>query len=110
LLFYLLLGFQNLQTAQDIAQDTLLQALHTWSYKGAPDNPAAWLYRVAKNKAIDYWRREKIFRGVRLQHAYLLQSEYTLNPTVHLLQLSERSVSTFTVRKMRNIITGKPCR
>jgi RNA polymerase sigma factor (sigma-70 family) len=78
-----LLGFQNLQTAQDIAQDTLLQALHTWSYKGAPDNPAAWLYRVAKNKAIDFLRREKIFRSVRLHHAYLLQSEYTLNPTVH---------------------------
>ena len=78
-----LLGVQNLQTAQDIAQGTLLQALHTWSYKGIPDSPAAWLYRVAKNKAIDYLRRERTFRGVRSQHAYLLQSEYTLNPTVH---------------------------
>lgn len=78
-----LLGLQNLQTAQDIAQDTLLQALHTWSYKGLPDNPAAWLYRVARNKAVDYIRRENTFRTIRSQHAYLLQSEYTLHPTVH---------------------------
>ena len=78
-----LLGLQNLQTAQDIAQDTLLQALHTWSYKGLPDKPAAWLYRVARNKAVDYLRREKTFRSVRSHHAYLLESEYTLHPTVH---------------------------
>jgi RNA polymerase sigma-70 factor (ECF subfamily) len=77
-----LLGLQNLETAQDIAQDTLLQAMHTWSYKGLPDNPTAWLYRVARNKAIDFLRREKAFRGICSQHAYLLQSEYQLN-SVH---------------------------
>jgi RNA polymerase sigma-70 factor (ECF subfamily) len=78
-----LLGLQHLETAQDIAQDTLLQALHTWSFKGMPDNPTDWLYRVAKNKAVDYLRREKTFRGVRTWHVHLLQSEYTLHPTVH---------------------------
>lgn len=56
-----LLGLQALQTAQDIAQDTLLQALHTWRHKGLPENPTAWLYRVAKNKAVDYLRRQKRF-------------------------------------------------
>src|SRR5215212_2035431 len=71
-----LLGLQNLQTAQDIVQDTLLQALYTWSYKGLPENPVAWLYRVAKNKAVDYLRREKRFNGVRSQHAYLLLSDH----------------------------------
>ena len=48
-----LLGMQHLDTAQDIVQDVLLQALNTWSYKGLPENPSAWLYKVAKNKAID---------------------------------------------------------
>jgi RNA polymerase sigma-70 factor (ECF subfamily) len=84
-----LLGLRDLQTAQDITQDTLLQALRTWSYKGLPDNPAAWLYRVARNKAVDHLRREKTFRGVRSQHAYLLQSEYTLNATVHFFEAGE---------------------
>ena len=54
-----LLGLQNMETAQDIAQDTLLQAMNTWSYNGIPENPQAWLYRVAKNKAIDFLRRQK---------------------------------------------------
>ena len=45
-----LLGLEQLETAQDIVQDTLLQAMTTWSFSSIPDNPGAWLYRVAKNK------------------------------------------------------------
>ena len=77
-----LLGLQHLQTAQDIVQDTLLQALNVWRYKGLPANPAAWLYRVARNKAIDFVRREKTFKAIKPQVSYLLQSEYTLATTV----------------------------
>jgi RNA polymerase sigma-70 factor (ECF subfamily) len=80
-----LLGLQRLQTAQDIVQDCLLQALNTWGYKGVPDNPAAWLHRVARNKAIDFLRREKTFKELRPDYRYLLQSEYTLAPTVNQL-------------------------
>lgn len=77
-----LLGLYNLQSAQDIVQDTLLQALRTWALNGVPANPEGWLYRVARNKAVDYLRREKTFSNVREQHAYLLRSEFTLHPTV----------------------------
>ena len=63
-----LLGLQNMETAQDIVQDTLLQAMATWSYKGVPDNPQAWLYRVAKNKAIDFLRRQKKFNEIGRAH------------------------------------------
>ena len=51
------LGLQHLDAAQDIVHDSLLQALHTWPFKGVPLNPSAWLYQVAKNKAVDYLRR-----------------------------------------------------
>lgn len=78
-----LLGMQNLEAAQDIVQDTLLQAMTTWSYNGLPDNPAAWLMKAAKNKAIDYLRRKKRFNEITPKYAYLLQSEYTLTPTVN---------------------------
>lgn len=78
-----LLGLQNMETAQDIVQDTLLQAMNTWSYNGIPENPQAWLYRVAKNKAIDFLRRQKKFKEIRPQYASLLESEWTLTPTVH---------------------------
>lgn len=78
-----LLGLQNLETAQDIVQDTLVQAMNTWSYGHIPDNPSAWLYKVAKNKAIDYLRREKRFREISSQYARLLESEYTFLPTIN---------------------------
>lgn len=49
-------GAQHLQLAEDVVQDTLVQACVSW-VRGIPPNPAAWLYRVAKNKAIDALRR-----------------------------------------------------
>ena len=65
-----LLGLQQLEVAQDLVQDTLLQAMTTWSYAGLPEKPEAWLYRVARNKAIDHLRREKRFREVSRQYGY----------------------------------------
>ncbi|MES2112049.1 MAG: DUF6596 domain-containing protein [Bacteroidota bacterium] len=56
-----LFGFEHIEIAEDIASDTFLLASETWSLKGLPDNPAAWLYTVAKNKAKDYLRRNKLF-------------------------------------------------
>ncbi len=52
-------GTENLETAEDVVQDTLLQAMQVWPFKGIPDNPSAWLFRAAKNKAIDIIRRNK---------------------------------------------------
>jgi len=94
-----LLGLQNIEIAQDIVQDTLLQAMSTWSYKSIPDNPSAWLYRVAKNKAIDFLRREKKFKEVSPQYSYLLQSEYTLASTVNNLFL-ENEIQDSQLRMM----------
>ncbi|HEX5653170.1 MAG TPA: sigma-70 family RNA polymerase sigma factor [Chitinophagaceae bacterium] len=77
-----LLGLQNLEMAQDIVQDTLVQAMNTWRYNAIPDNPAAWLYRVARNKAIDFLRREKKFRDLSPSYGRLLQSEWSMNSTL----------------------------
>jgi len=51
-----LLGTEHLDTAEDIVQDTLLKAMEVWRFRGVPDNPSAWLYKVAHNKAIDWVR------------------------------------------------------
>ncbi|TWI86480.1 RNA polymerase sigma-70 factor (ECF subfamily) [Chitinophaga japonensis] len=52
-------GAEHLAMAEDVVQDTLLQAMQVWSDKGIPDNPSAWLYRVARNRAIDIIRRNR---------------------------------------------------
>lgn len=54
-------GFAYVETAEDIASDTFAAAMQTWPINGIPDNPAAWLYNVAKNKARNYLHRESIF-------------------------------------------------
>jgi len=54
-------GIDNIQTAEDIASDTFLLAVDTWTYKGIPVNPTAWLYTVAKNKAKNYFHRNNLF-------------------------------------------------
>jgi RNA polymerase sigma factor (sigma-70 family) len=56
-----LIGFEHIEIAEDIASDTFLLATETWGIKGLPENPAAWLYTVAKNKAKDHLKRNNIF-------------------------------------------------
>ncbi|MCY7328179.1 MAG: RNA polymerase subunit sigma, partial [Saprospiraceae bacterium] len=38
-----LFGFPQVETAQDIVQETLLAALSAWRLSGSPTNPRAWL-------------------------------------------------------------------
>ncbi len=56
-----LFGFEHLEVAEDIASETFLSALETWSFKGVPENPVAWLYAVAKNKARNHLKRANVF-------------------------------------------------
>jgi RNA polymerase sigma factor (sigma-70 family) len=56
-----LFGIVHIEIAEDITNDTFLLATETWGLKGIPENPTAWLYTVAKNKAKDYQKRSKIF-------------------------------------------------
>jgi RNA polymerase sigma-70 factor (ECF subfamily) len=55
-------GMAHMEISEDIASDTFLLAAETWGIKGSiPENPTAWLYYVAKNKAINYLRRDNLF-------------------------------------------------
>lgn len=78
-----LFGPQNLQLAEDVVQETLLKALNTWKINGLPPNPSAWLFTAARNKAIDVLRRQKTHQQYAKSITPLLQSEYTLLPTVN---------------------------
>ncbi|MCW9708286.1 RNA polymerase sigma factor [Fodinibius salsisoli] len=54
-------GLSNIQLAEDVVSETFLQAAESWGLEGQPENPTAWLYVVAKRKALHHFRREKIF-------------------------------------------------
>ena len=51
---------RNVDRAEDLAQDALVVALAEWPKTGVPDNPGAWLMAVAKRRAIDALRRDKM--------------------------------------------------
>ncbi len=56
------LGAAHLDLAEEVVQEALVQALRRWPFMGVPDNPAGWLYRVARNLALDRLRRDARFR------------------------------------------------
>lgn len=58
-----LFGIEHMEAAEDLTSETFLAAMETWTYKGIPENPSAWLYTVAKNKARNYIKRHNLFAG-----------------------------------------------
>ncbi len=52
-------GFYFLEDAQDVVQETLEAAFKNWSFHGIPEKPEAWIYKVAKNKAINILQKDK---------------------------------------------------
>ena len=56
-----LAGFTgDLALAEEVTQDALVDALRQWPRDGTPRNPGAWLTTVAKRKAIDVFRRDRL--------------------------------------------------
>jgi RNA polymerase sigma-70 factor, ECF subfamily len=55
-------GPAHLELAEEVVQDALVKALQQWPYGGIPDNPAGWLFQVARNGALDILRRNAAFR------------------------------------------------
>ena len=54
------LGSRHLTIAEDAVQDALLTAMQQWPFRGVPDNPEAWLFQVARNRALDRLRHGKM--------------------------------------------------
>ena len=47
--------------AEEAVQEAFVVALERWPRDGLPDNPAAWIVRTARNRAIDRLRRERLY-------------------------------------------------
>lgn len=61
-------GFYQIEIAEDITSETFLTASQVWGIQGTPENPTAWLYVVAKNKAKNLIHRDSILKKKILPH------------------------------------------
>jgi RNA polymerase sigma factor (sigma-70 family) len=52
----------DLWAADDAVQDAAMVALQRWPVEGVPERADLWLLEVARNRAIDRWRREATLR------------------------------------------------
>lgn len=85
-----LFGIHHIEIAEDIVSDTFLAAAETWAIKGIPENPAAWLYTVAKNKTKNHFKRTDIF-----EKKIVTEIKYNVplnNPDIE-IDLSEQNIA-----------------
>src|SRR5215216_2187783 len=73
--FTRIFGMHNLEMIEDVVQESFLRAIHTWTFKQLPQNPAGWLMQVARNRAIDIIRRQQLFHQYSQELATELQQE-----------------------------------
>lgn len=76
-------GPGQLEMAEDVVQESLAEAIDTWPYGGIPENPSGWLFRVARNKALNLVKRDAVRRRIEPDLARLLESEWTREPTLN---------------------------
>jgi RNA polymerase sigma-70 factor (ECF subfamily) len=48
----------DLDVAEDAVQEAFAEALRVWSRDGVPERPGGWIVTVARNRALDRFRRE----------------------------------------------------
>jgi len=84
-----LLGSEHLDLAEEVVQESLLKALQVWPHTGIPDNPSGWLFRVARNAAVDAIRHRSYISGEEL-HADELAGHHPDPASLTEIELDER--------------------
>lgn len=91
-------GPQNLNMAEDVMQEAYIEALEKWGNK-IPDNPTAWVYSVARNKAINIVNRNKYKEAYQTETAHFLTSEWTAEGALNHL-FSDEEINDDQLRMM----------
>ena len=98
-------GVDNVETAEDIVQETLLKAVDHWQENGIPKNPNAWLYATAKNLTLNKIKRkthelkyqneiigtDKIFEQIPFSEEAILDEQLKMMFTCCHPSISERT-------------------
>jgi RNA polymerase sigma factor (sigma-70 family) len=72
-------GTQHLVAVEDAVQGALLAAVESWAKAGPPDNPTAWLFRVAYRGLIDELRQGA--RRERLNQRHFAHTDEAIEET-----------------------------
>ncbi len=68
-------------TAEDVVQEAMTEAVNQWAYKGVPENPAGWLYHVAKFKALNFLRKQRAMLKYSSSVVFQQTMEQVAEPT-----------------------------
>jgi RNA polymerase sigma factor (sigma-70 family) len=82
-------GVANIALAEDVVQETLAAAFEAWRWSGVPDHYSALLMTSAKNRVIDFFRRERTARKFGPEIRWLIENEQNDGPPVAELFLPE---------------------
>lgn len=89
------IGTNNVETAEDIVQETLLKAVDHWQQHGIPENPQAWLYTAAKNRTLNILKRKKYQTQYESQY-----KQKNTHAELEDLQISEELISDQQLKMM----------
>jgi RNA polymerase sigma factor (sigma-70 family) len=92
-------GSCNMELAEDVVQDAMLEATKQWTYKGIPDNPIGWIYKVAKYKAVNLVNREKYKQEYTSEVVRHLQSDWTVDSALDHL-FTDKEIADDQLRMM----------
>jgi RNA polymerase sigma factor (sigma-70 family) len=77
-------GVRHLAAVEDAVQAALLAAVESWPKSAVPENPSAWLYRVAHNHVAGELRRQIRHGELAEQHARAALDSTNDAPGAHL--------------------------
>ena len=72
ILSYLSKKLPSVEDAQEITNDVFLEAIDSLSILKKEENISAWLFRIAHNKMVDFYRKKKI-KSILLSQVPFLQ-------------------------------------
>ncbi len=90
-------GIRNLQLAEDMVQETLLQAFGQWSFGAIPDNPSAWVMTVAKRKVLNHLKRDRFLNRHAEDIAFHISSPADLDEIFQEDQVGDSMLRMFFV-------------
>ncbi len=76
-------GFNNAELIEDSIQDTFYTALRLWGMKGIPENPEAWLMKVATNKTINELNKKGRHKELNKKLVPIIEEESDLIGAVY---------------------------